>query len=240
MRGKGRIEDSRPRNTRWFAPLLLSAFLLPLAAPGQDLLDLPFKGHYRDKPKTSIVRRIVGGRISSPARYANLKDLLNALPADSVMRTKYPALNQKMSGFPEKREVEELRNVEVDCWIYAVAFEDGRGSKKGDDDFHAVLGDSPNPAHARYMSSEIAGLPVTGVNRAPLTDARRKFLQLFPGHSFTSTFVQISPPKKVKVRGSLFFDGDHEAGCTTCPGPRWAKPKTVWEIHPIYSIEALP
>ncbi len=218
----------------------LFCFLVGAAAsgapPGQDVLNLTFKGHYRDKPKTSIVRKVKGGGILTPVHYTDLADLVATLPADSAMRQKYPELDQKQSGFPEKRETEELRNVEVDCWIVAVKFEDGRGKKKGDDDFHVILANNPDPAHATFMSSEISGLPGSGTNRAPLMEARKSFLQIVSGDSFPGGFVRVTPPRKVEIRGSLFFDGDHDAGCEACPGPSWAKPPTVWEIHPIYSI----
>ncbi len=59
------------------------------------------------------------------------------------------------------------------------------------------------------------------------------------GHS--GGYIKITDARRVRVRGSLYFDGDHEAGCLQgCPGPSYAKPTSVWEIHPVYSITAAP
>ena len=219
-------------------PFLFTALSLLCfgGACAQDLLDLNFKGHYRDKPKTSIGRRLATGEISTPTHYTNLGDLIDILPNDAAMRHKYPDLNKKQSGFPEKRETEELRNVEVDCWIHAVKFEDGRGSNPGDNDFHVIIGNSPDTSHATYMTAEVSGLPASGKNLPVLKNARKIFLQIFRGMTITTSFKRISPAKKANLSGSLFFDGDHKAGCGACPGPGWAKPETVWEIHPIYSV----
>ncbi len=227
-------------------PLYALTVLLGLAAwgapalHGPDYLDLTFKGHYRNRPKTSIARGNNHGAILDPVHYADLADLVATLPADSAMRQKYPAMNQKKSGFPQKREPEELKNVEVDCWIVAVKFEDGRGNKKGDDDFHVILSNAADPHAATFMSSEISGLPPSGADLDTLKEARKDFLQIISGTSFRGGFVRVKPPKKVEIRGSLFFDGDHEAGCAACPGPSWAKPQTAWEIHPIYSMKEIP
>jgi hypothetical protein len=49
----------------------------------------------------------------------------------------------------------------------------------------------------------------------------------------------MTPPKHVTLEGSLYFDGDHGAGGKSDFGPGWAKPKSVWEIRPIYKITAL-
>ncbi len=210
------------------------------AITGPGFLDLAFRGHYRNVPKTSVARENSGGAILDPVHYADLADLVASLPSDSTMRQKYPALDQKQSGFPQTREPEEMKNVEVDCWIVAVKFEDGRGKKKGDDDFHVILSNAADPQAATFMSSEISGLPTSGKDLDTLREARKDFLQIISGTSFRGGFARVKPPRKVEIRGSLFFDGDHEAGCTACPGPSWAKPQTVWEIHPIYSMKEIP
>jgi hypothetical protein len=51
--------------------------------------------------------------------------------------------------------------------------------------------------------------------------------------------LALVPPKHVTLEGSLYFDGSHGAGGKSDPGPGWAKPKTVWEIHPVYKLVAL-
>lgn len=213
--------------------------MLFVSADAQDLLNLHFKGHYRSKPKTSIVRRLSNGAISSPTHYATIGDLIVVLPNDAAMRHKYPDLNRARSGFPQKRETEELRNVEVDCWIHAVKFEDGRGGNPGDNDFHVIIGSSADTSQATYMTTEVTGLPASGKNLPVLKGARERFLKIIQGTSPTTAFKRVSPAIKVRLSGSLFFDGDHRAGCKSCPGPAWAKPETVWEIHPVYAIEEI-
>ena len=220
-------------NIRW---LVVPLLVLSSSTAAQDLVTLKFEGHYRDKPKTSIVRSAATGAIKPPVHYADLNALLASLPADDAMRGKYPDLDRKRSGFPEKREPEELKNVSVDCWIYAVKFEDGRGRKKGDNDLHVIIGSTSNSGMSSFMTAEVSGLPSSGKNVAPLTIARKSFFDIFPGVTFTSRFKRITPPEKVSLQGSLFFDGDHQAGCGDCPGPSWAKPKTAWEIHPVVKV----
>ena len=222
--------------TLLFFSLIAGAISVVPEADAQDLLNLNFRGHYRSKPKTSIVRRISTDAISTPTHYASLANLLAVLPNDASMRQKYPDLNKPKTGFPQKRETEELRNVEVDCWIHAVKFEDGRQGKPGDNDLHVIIGSLPDTSESTYMTAEVSGLPASGKNRPVLKDARAKFLQIVQGLNPGTSFKQVFPAKKVRITGSLFFDGDHRAGCPSCPGPAWAKPESVWEIHPVYAI----
>jgi len=205
--------------------------LLPVALLAQEHLDENFKGSYRKKPKTSIVRTKGTNEISPPKKYSSLSDLLGDLPPDVKMRKTYPDLRIH-GGDPATRKMEELHNVEVDCWIHAVKWEGG----KGDRDFHVIVGDDADREAATFMNVEISGLPASGKNRAPLRDARKQFLKLFPDKKFTTSFKMIDPPLKVRITGSLFFDGEHSHSCDKCPGPKDAKPGTVWEIHPVYSI----
>jgi hypothetical protein len=66
------------------------------------------------------------------------------------------------------------------------------------------------------------------------------FLTFFKTTPPSGSFVHITPaPIHVSIVGSLYFDGDHSAGGKSDPGPAWAKPQSVWEIHPIYKITPL-
>jgi hypothetical protein len=207
--------------------ILISSTIIP-----QEHLDESFQGSYREKPKTSIVRNINTGYISRVRKYDDLLKLLIFLPKDVEMRTKYPDLKIN-GGDPEKRKTEELFNVEVECWVIAVKYEGG----EGDRDFHVIVGDNPDTAVATYLNVEVSSLPPSiSKNYQPLRDAREQFIELFSDYNFTNSFKYINPPRKVKIKGSLFFDGQHNHSCRTCPGPAYAKPGTVWEIHPIYSI----
>jgi hypothetical protein len=87
------------------------------------------------------------------------------------------------------------------------------------------------------MNIEVSGLPDTSdIDYPQLLAVRELFLNLLSTVTITSSFKFVNPPIKVDLRGSLFFDGQHGAGCKACPGPQWAKPQSVWEVHPIYSI----
>ena len=220
-------------NRKQFIYLLLGILLIfSQVFFAQDHLDEAFQGTYRKEAKTSVVRSLSSGHVSRVHKLDNLDDLLIFLPKDVEIRKKYPDLKMH-GGNPEKRKHEELFNVEVNCWIHAVKYEGGSGDK----DFHIIIGDNPDTAIAAFMNVEVSGLPDSASkNFKLLRDARKQFLNLFSDYNFTNKFKQIDPPRKVKIRGSLLFDGDHNHSCGTCPGPSFAKPGTVWEIHPVYSI----
>jgi len=215
-----------------FLKLFLSIIFFTSIVYPQTHLDDEFQGSYRKRAKTSIVRSLTTGNISRVHKYDNLRDLFLFLPKDVEMRDKYPDLKIN-GGDPEKRKNEELFNVEVTCWVIAAKYEGG----EGDRDFHVIVGDSPDTALAIYLNVEVSGLPEnSSKNYQPLREARKQFLEIFSDYNFTTGFSYIDPPRKVKIKGSLFFDGQHNHSCRTCPGPAYAKPGTVWEIHPIYSI----
>ncbi len=216
-----------------FAVSLLAIFFFTSTIFPQQHLDESFAGKYRKRAKTSIVRSLTTDHISRAHKYDNLGDLLIHLPNDIEMRNKYPDLKMHVHNFPEFRKTEELYNVEVTAWVHAVKYEGG----SGDRDFHIIIGNNPDTAFATFMNVEISGLPDSSShNYKPLRDARKEFLELFSDYHFTTSFKRIDPPVKVTIKGSLFFDGDHNHSCGTCPGPSYAKPGTVWEIHPVYSI----
>lgn len=213
-----------------FGIIFVSSTIFP-----QEHLDESFQGSYREKPKTSIVRSKTTNNISRVRKYDDLGELLIFLPKDLEMRKKYPDLKIN-SGDPEKRKPEELFNVEVECWVIAVKYEGG----EGDRDFHVIVGDDQDTALATYLNVEVSSLPPNNSkNYQPLREARKQFLELFSDYNFTNRFKYINPPRKVKIKGSLLFDGQHNHSCGSCPGPSYAKPGTVWEIHPIYSMIAV-
>lgn len=182
--------------------------------------------------KTSIAK--------SPAplkEYPDLSTLLQSLPKDSAMRDKYSALRRKAKKRPKQREPEEMVNVKIDtCWICAVSYEHG---VDGDNDFHVILSNSPRRPFTKVMNAEVAGLPKNGPDVSRLKTVRRRFLSFFQITPPPGGFSPPSKPIRVRVEGSLFFDGHHGAGGKSDPGPSWAKPKTVWEVHPIYKLTRL-
>ena len=84
----------------------------------------------------------------------------------------------------------------------------------------------------------MSGLPRNHVDQADFERVRAEIRTIVPAvDSESGGYIQVDPPASVVIQGSLFFDGEHGYGCGNCPGPSWAKPMTVWEIHPVYSIK---
>jgi hypothetical protein len=217
--------------------VIASAAELLIAQPAWAAVDPAdvnqiFTGTYRAPAKTSVAKS------AAPLKkYPDLSTLLQSLPKDSAMRAKYPALRKTAKKWPQQRELEEMVNVRIDaCWICAVSYEHG---VKGDNDFHVILSDSPAPPFTKVMNAEVAGLPETGPDVSRLKAVRKKFLSFFLHTPQPGGFLPPSKPLHVRVEGSLFFDGHHGAGGKSDPGPSWAKPKTVWEVHPIYKLTRL-
>jgi hypothetical protein len=213
----------------WTAGLLIAQ--PAWSAIDDAVVNQVFAGTYRAPVKTSIAK--------SPAllkEYPDLSTLLQSLPKDSAMRDKYPALRRKAKKWPKQREPEEMVNVKIDtCWICAVSYERG---VDGDNDFHVILSNSPRRPFTKVMNAEVAGLPKNGPDVSRLKTVRRKFLSFFLYTPPPGGFSPPSKPIRVRVEGSLFFDGHHGASGTSDPGPSWAKPRTVWEVHPILQINS--
>lgn len=208
--------------------IILTSTIVP-----QAHLDESFTGHYREHSKTSIVRSVPSLHISRVRKYGTLDSLFMFLPKDVEMRNKYPELKMGKPG-PLNRVHDELFNVEVVGWVHAAKYE---GGSHGDRDFHVILGNDSDLTVATFMNVEISGLPPeSSKNYEPLRKARKDFLNIFSDYNFTNSFKPVNPPRKVKIRGSIFFDGAHNHSCGNCPGPSYAKPGTVWEIHPVYLI----
>jgi hypothetical protein len=194
-----------------------------------------FLGHYRKQAKTTIWRT-PSGRIARAAPYRDLAQLLDSLPADAAMRTKYPNLVISAAAPPAqkaavsgRRVPEEQHNVQVDCWLYHVRLE-------GDDDYHTIIGSSSAPKTARFLNVEVSGLPASGKDRALLKKVRDQLISLVGQPVGKTKYTDVIPPRGVRVTGSLFFDADHRRGQI---GPPPHNPQTVWEIHPVTSIRAL-
>ncbi len=223
----------KPQNIR-IAVYTLATVLAATAAfsaPDPAVVNETFAGKYRAPVKTAIAR-------PAPVReYANVAVLLQSLPKDSAMRSKYPALRPHIKNWPKQREPEEMINVKIDnAWIVAVKHEH---SATGDNDFHIVVADSPAKPFNHVMNMEVAGLPKTGPDVTGLKNVRVAFLSFFTSTPPSGAFRAVKPPIHVSVEGSFYFDGEHTAGGKSDPGPAWAKPKTVWEVHPISKITRL-
>jgi len=197
------------------------------AQNNSDLVNLPFTGHYRKDAKTSFVKGSTAEL--SYEHFASIAEFLKTVPSDASMRADFPNITSK--DFPRTKD--ESRNVEVDAFIYGAKLE-------GDNDLHVVIANSTNSSDTVFLNTELSGLPEDeGEDFDTLIAARTKFVTLFPTQNFQSGSYAKLGLKHVRIRGSLIFDADHYPGCATCPGPKDAKPKTVWEIHPITGIDLL-
>jgi hypothetical protein len=195
-----------------------------------------FAGTYRATPKTSLARN--GSTVAPVTQYKDLHALLATLPTDAAMRTKYPGLKKGLrKGWPDFREPEEIRNVRIkSCWIVSAKHE---GGATGDRDFHVIVSNSPTD-FSQVMNAEVSALPKTNtVDFNKLKDVRALFVTIASNLPPSGGFTHLSPPKHVTLEGSLYFDGDHGAGGKSDPGPGWAKPQSVWELHPLYKLTAL-
>ena len=183
-------------------------------------VNLPFKGHYRASAKTSFAN-------ASKEPCTDLSDVMSTLVSDKDMRKKYKHIGNKRTTM-KGRVAEEQRNVCVTGFLYAVKFEHG---KNADNDFHLILG-ADMKGKGPYMTAEVSGVPKLG-NKTPFIHVRHELFLVVGDKKLSSSYTRFKPPVKVRVVGSLFFDGDHTAGQV---GPKYAKPKSVWEIHPVRSI----
>lgn len=224
-------------------------------AGAADYANMTFQGVYRSDPKTHFAKSSNGARVATEA-FNDLTSLKATLMPDKTMWAKYPKIAHP-NDFANARVAEELRNVSVIAYIHAVALENGiaeRGTQSAetmawgipdgymhrDLDFHVMLGTSPRHGEGTFLAAEVSGLPRDGIDMDDFKRARQQIVDILlnvakkPESSFHAKFAAINPPIKVKVTGSLLFDGDHAAGQFE---PNYAKPSTAWEIHPVMSIE---
>lgn len=205
----------------------------PPAGPVNPEVDEPYEGQYRAAAKTSFA--MLDGALAPIEPFADLEALRAYLrpQIDPLMRHRYPHLSQAEPAAGH-RVSEERHNVSVVAYIHAVKHEAGA---KGDRDFHVMLGSSATVGSGIFMTAEASALPADGSERSRLMDVRQQLLSILGTCRCEGRFMAVSPPIRVQVTGSLFFDGAHGIGSV---GPAYAKPFSVWEIHPILSIEAIP
>lgn len=210
--------------------LLGLLFAYPAVAKecNRDIGPEVFCGTYRAGPKTSFYK--VNGKIADFEEYANISDLIDAVPNDASMRRRF---NWSLQKAPKTRVVDERHNVEIKT-AYIVAVK----PNEDDRDFHVIVSSSDSKNDAIFMNVEVSGLPANGVDNDDFVRVRDEIRSVLPPGSDKGTnYILLKTPIKVSIRGSVYFDGDHQAGCDRgCPGPKRAKPTTVWEIHPAYSI----
>jgi hypothetical protein len=130
------------------------------------------------------------------------------------------------------RVKQEKFNVTLTAYIYTFR-------KEGDNDYHVIIGDGPDTPNRKYINAEVSGIPEVGTdeNRAQLWKVRNAFKQTFQlDAEGPDTYLPLEPPVPVQITGSLFWDVEHYPNTV---GPRFASPKTAWEIHPISRINFL-
>ena len=191
-----------------------------------------FRGQHRPQAKTQYVMK--DGQLAPVEPFDDLeafKAFLNP-QIDQIMRSRHPHLS-KANTKADQRVAEERHNVSVVAYIHAVKHESG---SDGDNDYHVILGSSPTPDAGLFLTAEASALPPDGTQRDLFAHARQELLSILGPCHCNGHFRRVSPPLRVRVTGSLFFDGVHSVGEV---GPQYAQPFTVWEMHPILSIESL-
>jgi len=197
----------------------------PIAAMGASkpisVLNQPFGGKYRKAVKLSVP--------SGAEKHYELVDLVDSLPSDDEMLGYDPSLSS-LKNAPATRMDDEKVNVAIDAYLVAFGHE-------ADNDFHCVLSNKPTitDSNARFMNVEVSGLPATNsAMYAKLKAIRKEFLTTVQDKTIrASGYTKIQPGMKVHVTGALYFDGEH---ANHPPGPTYAKPEKVWELHPVTSM----
>lgn len=203
-----------PPPTEAGAPLAMAAAAHTLAA-GDN-----FQGTARKAAKLSVAD-------APTEKFKDLKNLIKSLPAESVMTSHQPPIKTTATS---NRVKEEKRNIQVKAFIYAA-------SRENDNDFHLIIGRSPDLTPEMYMTMELSGLPpANSAAFAKLKAARDAYKAFFGNNLPGTTYDFYNPPIPVTIEGSLFFDMTHATGQR--PGPQSLKSRmpTIWEVHPITKI----
>ncbi len=197
----------------------LLIILLPFAAFSQkSCTGEAYKGKDRKAAKTSIA-------LSSKVEdFKTLDELILTLPSDNFMRNLHPPITKDPNSL---RVQEENRNVSVEsAYLFAIY-------RENDNDFHVIIGSTPDADSALLMNFEISGLPhKTELSYPVFKEVRKKVKDYFGNVCKKKTILTVNPVH-VSIEGSLFFDVDHPAGQV---GPGKLKPKTSWEVHPVTDI----
>jgi hypothetical protein len=183
-----------------------------------------FAGTSRKAAKLSIASATVKS-------FNDLRALIESLVADEKMVNHKPKIKTTAAS---NRVTAENKNVRVKAFLYAA-------SRENDNDFHLIIGRDPAKTPELYMTMELSGLPPEKSPAfAPLKATRDAYKAFFGADIPGFTYDFYDPPIPVAVEGSLFFDMSHATG--TRPGPQSLKSRmpTIWEVHPISSIQFEP
>lgn len=194
-----------------------------LPSGDEAILDAAYhggKGGARRAAKTSVVH---AAKVES---FDDVAALIKTLPSDDSMRHHSPPIHADEGS---ARIAEEQRRVQVKAWIYAYRLE-------ADEDFHVIVGVQPGSSPMQFFTCEVSGLPpTTAPDYDELKKARRQFYEIVGRKTPNAkSYEKPTAPIPVVVEGSLFYDIDHAPGEV---GPKYAKPMTAWEIHPVSTIQ---
>jgi hypothetical protein len=169
-----------------------------------------FKGVARKTAKISISK-------GDTVTYATVGELLADLPSDSLMKTKGIKDNTR------RLREEECNVVVEEAYLFSIEMED-------DKDLHLLIGDILDSVKTNLMTVEVSGLPDSrNPSFKTLLEVRKTLYEEYP-KCFTGKRVRPTKKfRKVRIEGSLFFDNRHPAT------GKAHRPKTAFEIHPIYT-----
>lgn len=158
--------------------------------------------------------------------YGTVADLIATLPADDVIGHSNPPISTDAASL---RVASEKRNVHItQAWLYTF-------KREGDEDYHVIIGSTPNKKTAVFFNIEISGLPKSNVpSYQKLLKARKDFKDFFGVNNVCSSSYSDKfkdKPIPVEIKGSVFFDQLHYTDHTAI-GPADARSHTYWEIHP--------
>jgi hypothetical protein len=198
--------------------------MLPLnvSIPADDL----FEGEHRMTPKTTVVH---GG---DAVAFNDPGELIDYF--ESPLRQQEQWWGTTIKKTTEERNPDiEMVNVTVnDAWIYEI-------SHQADNDYHLLIGISPDTDDGRYMNAEISGINPDSPDASDLWALRQSFKQQYETSthkSLPSGYTQPRSPIHIRVSGSIFLDADHGRSAV---GHGDIKNFTSWEIHPITAIQIL-
>jgi hypothetical protein len=158
--------------------------------------------------------------------FSNLESLLGALPDDDHVRVSHPQV--LVADISRHRIPQEQLSVQVDAYLWYIKKE------SVNDYYHLILGSTAG-ADARYMVGEVPGLPADGEDSDTLR-VRTQLMAMVGIPPGSERFEALTPPLRIRVTGSLFFNGDHRPAAEA---PTGHEPRTAWEIHPVSDLQAL-
>lgn len=172
-----------------------------------------FDGSYRWEAKISKSD-------ASLQTYNTLHSFMNTLENDDNMANHSTPITTNSARVPEENRNVRLKTAFLYCY-----------SRQTDEDFHLIIGTTQNSTTAIYFNVEVSGLPNDDDDTfSAIQRVRENFLIKAQQRLCSSGYYFFDTPKKIELKGSLFFDKEHY---NEDIGPASARPLTAWEIHPV-------